>query len=160
MTIDPTIVPGLLLLLAEFVALAAVGYVIVRVALRRDRRPGCAGAGPSRRTGDLGRHRQPRNVRSPGTRRSYRGLDIRAGAGRSPDLACPRAGSAAAAHGGGVLRRRFGALLGRARQQADMDTWYTDSPGAVRIDPGRADFHPSCPGIRASPPPTTTASIC
>ena len=33
MTIDPTIVPGLLLLLAEFVALAAVGYVVVRVAL-------------------------------------------------------------------------------------------------------------------------------
>ena len=34
MTIDPTIGPGLLLLLAEFVALAAVGYVVVRVALR------------------------------------------------------------------------------------------------------------------------------
>ena len=34
MTVDPSIVPGLLLLLAELVALAGVGYVIVRVALR------------------------------------------------------------------------------------------------------------------------------
>ena len=34
MTIDPTITPGLLLLLAEFVALVGVGYVIVRAALR------------------------------------------------------------------------------------------------------------------------------
>ena len=34
MTVDPSVVPGLLFLLAEFVALAAVGYVIVRVALR------------------------------------------------------------------------------------------------------------------------------
>ncbi len=34
MTVDPSVVPGLLFLLAEFAALAAVGYVIVRVALR------------------------------------------------------------------------------------------------------------------------------
>ena len=34
MTIDASVVPGLLFLLAEFAALAAVGYVIVRVALR------------------------------------------------------------------------------------------------------------------------------
>ena len=34
MTVDPSVVPGLLFLLAEFVALAAVGYVIVRAALR------------------------------------------------------------------------------------------------------------------------------
>ena len=34
MTVDPSLVPGLLFLLAEFVALAAVGYVIVRTALR------------------------------------------------------------------------------------------------------------------------------
>ena len=34
MTVDPSVVPGLLFLLAELVALAAVGYVIVRVALR------------------------------------------------------------------------------------------------------------------------------
>ncbi len=34
MTIDGAVVPGLLFLLAEFVALAAVGYVIVRAALR------------------------------------------------------------------------------------------------------------------------------
>ncbi len=34
MTVDPSVVPGLLLLLAELVALAGVGYVIVRVALR------------------------------------------------------------------------------------------------------------------------------
>ena len=34
MTIDGAVVPGLLFLLAEFAALAAVGYVIVRVALR------------------------------------------------------------------------------------------------------------------------------
>ncbi len=33
MTVDPSVVPGLLFLLAELVALAAVGYVIVRVAL-------------------------------------------------------------------------------------------------------------------------------
>ena len=34
MTIDGAVVPGLLFLLAEFAALAAVGYVIVRVALQ------------------------------------------------------------------------------------------------------------------------------
>ncbi len=34
MTVDPSIVPGLLFLLAELAALAGVGYVIVRVALR------------------------------------------------------------------------------------------------------------------------------
>ena len=34
MTVDPSVIPGLLFLLAEFVALAAVGYVIVRTALR------------------------------------------------------------------------------------------------------------------------------
>ena len=34
MTVDPSVIPGLLFLLAEFVALAGVGYVIVRVALR------------------------------------------------------------------------------------------------------------------------------
>ena len=35
MTIDPTVVPGLLLIAAEFAALAAVGYVIVRAVLRQ-----------------------------------------------------------------------------------------------------------------------------
>ena len=34
MTVDPSVVPGLLFLLAELVALAAVGYVVVRTALR------------------------------------------------------------------------------------------------------------------------------
>ena len=36
MTVDPAVLPGLLLLVAELAALAAVGYVIVRVALRQD----------------------------------------------------------------------------------------------------------------------------
>ena len=35
MTVDPTVLPGLLLLAAELVALAAVGYIVVRVALRQ-----------------------------------------------------------------------------------------------------------------------------
>ena len=35
MIVDPTVVPGLLVLAAELVALAAVGYVVVRVALRQ-----------------------------------------------------------------------------------------------------------------------------
>ena len=35
MTVDPTVFPGLLLLAAELVALAVVGYVVVRVALRQ-----------------------------------------------------------------------------------------------------------------------------
>ena len=35
MTVDPTVIPGLLLLIVEFSALAAVGYVIARVALRQ-----------------------------------------------------------------------------------------------------------------------------
>ncbi|MCY4114242.1 MAG: hypothetical protein OXG33_09945 [Chloroflexi bacterium] len=39
MTVDPAVVPGLLLLAAEFAALAAIGYVIVRVALRQDDEP-------------------------------------------------------------------------------------------------------------------------
>ena len=34
MTVDPSVVPGLLFLLAELIALAGVGYVIVRTALR------------------------------------------------------------------------------------------------------------------------------
>ena len=36
MTVDPAVVPGFLLLLAELAALAAVGYVVVRVVLRQD----------------------------------------------------------------------------------------------------------------------------
>jgi len=36
MTIDPGVIPGLLVLAGEFVALAAVGYVVVRVVLRQD----------------------------------------------------------------------------------------------------------------------------
>ena len=36
MTIDPTVIPGFLLLAAELAALAAAGYVVVRVALRQD----------------------------------------------------------------------------------------------------------------------------
>ena len=36
MTVDPTVLPGLLLLAAELGVLAAVGYVVVRVALRQD----------------------------------------------------------------------------------------------------------------------------
>lgn len=35
MTVDPTVVPGLLLLAAELLALAAVGFVVARVALRQ-----------------------------------------------------------------------------------------------------------------------------
>ena len=35
MTVDPAVVPGLLLLAAELLALAAVGYVVARVALRQ-----------------------------------------------------------------------------------------------------------------------------
>ena len=35
MTVDPTVLPGLLLLAAEFATLAAVGYVVVRVVLRQ-----------------------------------------------------------------------------------------------------------------------------
>ena len=35
MTLDPTVIPGLLLLAAELIALAAVGYVVVRVVLRQ-----------------------------------------------------------------------------------------------------------------------------
>ena len=35
MTVDPTVIPGLLLLAAELIALAAVGYVVVRVVLRQ-----------------------------------------------------------------------------------------------------------------------------
>ena len=34
-TVDPTVIPGLLLLAAELLALAAVGYVVARVALRQ-----------------------------------------------------------------------------------------------------------------------------
>ncbi len=36
MTVDPAVLPGLLLLVAELATLAAVGYVVVRVALRQD----------------------------------------------------------------------------------------------------------------------------
>ena len=36
MTIDPAVIPGLVVLAAEFAALAAVGYVIVRAVLRQD----------------------------------------------------------------------------------------------------------------------------
>ena len=35
MTIDPAVIPGFLLLIAELIALAAVGFVVVRVALRQ-----------------------------------------------------------------------------------------------------------------------------
>ena len=36
MTVDPAVIPGFLLLAAELGVLAAVGYVVVRVALRQD----------------------------------------------------------------------------------------------------------------------------
>ena len=36
MTVDPAVIPGLLLLAAELGVLAAVGYVVVRVALRQN----------------------------------------------------------------------------------------------------------------------------
>ena len=36
MTVDPSVIPGLLLLAAELIVLAAVGYVVARVALRQD----------------------------------------------------------------------------------------------------------------------------
>ena len=36
MTVDPAVLPGLLLLAAELAVLAAVGYIVVRVALRQD----------------------------------------------------------------------------------------------------------------------------
>ena len=36
MTIDPSVIPGLLLLAAELVALAAVGYIVARVVLRQN----------------------------------------------------------------------------------------------------------------------------
>ena len=36
MTVDPTVIPGLLILVAEFSALAAVGYVISRAALQQE----------------------------------------------------------------------------------------------------------------------------
>ena len=35
MTVDPAVVPGLLLLALELLALAAVGYVVARVALQQ-----------------------------------------------------------------------------------------------------------------------------
>ena len=35
MTLDPTVIPGLLLLAAQLIALAAVGYIVVRVVLRQ-----------------------------------------------------------------------------------------------------------------------------
>ena len=35
MTVDPSVVPGFLLLAAEFIALAAVGFIVVRVVLRQ-----------------------------------------------------------------------------------------------------------------------------
>ena len=35
MIVDPAVIPGLLILAAELAALAAVGYVVVRVALRQ-----------------------------------------------------------------------------------------------------------------------------
>ena len=35
MTVDPAVVPGLLLLVLELVALAAVGYIVARAALRQ-----------------------------------------------------------------------------------------------------------------------------
>ena len=35
MRVDPAVIPGLLLLAAELLALAAVGYVVARVALRQ-----------------------------------------------------------------------------------------------------------------------------
>ena len=103
----------------------------------RDGLPGCAGAGSSRRTGDLGRLCKPGDVRAPGTRRSGRRLDIRAGAGRRPDMAGARANSSAAAHGGRICGCRSGALLGRARRSADVwDTRRNHAPGAARLDSG------------------------
>ena len=36
MTVDPAVIPGLLLLAAQLIVLAVVGFVVARVALRQD----------------------------------------------------------------------------------------------------------------------------
>ena len=45
MSLDPTVIPGLLLLAAELIALAAVGYIVVRVALRQGDEPAALAQG-------------------------------------------------------------------------------------------------------------------
>ena len=155
MTVDPSVVPGLLFLLAELAALAAVGYVVVRVGAARDRRPGRAGAGSRRRTGYLGRRSQSHYVCAAG---DARGLS-RAGyscwrwrpswSGAAPEAIRPRLRVAAA-----ILRLRLWRSFGSAlASQADVDSTHTRFTLGCPHRYVRADSHRSCPGTRASPAP-------
>ena len=112
MTVDPSVVPGLLFLLAEFAALAAVGYVVVRAALREtDDRVALAQGlivGPA----IWGVVVNLVMYAIPGHAGGDHGLDIRANAGRRPYLARAGVNSAAAADSGGIRHRGAGALLG------------------------------------------------
>ena len=161
MTVDPSVGPR-----------AAVPARGVRRARRRwlrhcaggagrNGQPCCAGAGASRRTGDLGRRRKPHNVRAPRDAGGGRGLDIRVGAGRRADMARPAAGSPAAAHGGGIRHRCAGALLDRARQSADVGCRRSPYPNRTsRLNPGgrvsaRAFLDPG-----GRQPPITMACSC
>ena len=94
MSVDLTVVPGFLLLLAEFAALAAVGYVVARVALRQDDVPMALAQGLVIGLALWGPHHELRALRRPrACRRGHRlGPDPRAGGG--PGVGARRRGFA------------------------------------------------------------------
>ena len=158
---DSSVVPGLLFLAAELVALAAVGYVIVRTALRESDDRAALAQGLVVGPAIWGVVVNLVMYAIPGTRRSGSGLDIRAGAGRGPCLAHLTIDSAAAARGGRIRPGGSGTLLGRARQPADVgDTRRSHAPGAARIDPrGRVSTRAAVDSGRASPLPLWRRSV-
>ena len=116
MTVDPAVLPGLLLLAAEIGVLAAVGFVVARVALRQtdDRMALAQGlvVGPAL----WGLIVNVVMHAVPGLAGAIVGWGITLGAWRRPGVARARFPSPAGPYAGGLRHRGRGAFLGRPHQ--------------------------------------------
>ena len=160
MTVDPSAVPGLLFLLAELVALAAVGYVIVRTALREtDDRVALAQGlvvGPA----IWGVVVNLIMYALPGLAGAVAGWIFVLALAAVLIWRARGANSPAAADSGGIRSRGASALLGRARQPPALDGYRrVNTPGAGRIDPGWLVSARAALESGHAPSPTTGALI-
>ena len=118
MTVDPAVIPGLLVLAAELIVLAAVGFVVVRVALRQtdDRMALAQGlvVGPAL----WGFIASFVLFAIPGRAAGIVAWGVMLLLGAALVFAHARADLAARTHSGGHCHRGAGAFLGRPRQPA------------------------------------------
>ena len=161
MIVDPAIVPGLLLLAAELAALAAVGYVVVRVALRQaDARAALAQGlvvGPAL----WGLIVEFRPLCRAGACGRGDWLGRRARPGHASCVARTSLRLASPARGGGLRRCRPGPAVADARRTAvARKPGPHAASGVVGVDP-RGRF-PAGDALESwqSPCATTTARTC